>query len=306
VQPWGGEELVEALLAWLKLGYIVDSSDVETNEEDESESLFQLGERNRAWLDSQCERHNEELRKKLFWYREHNPDHAALRSEAVREITQVIDSFQKAALSRMVEHGVFWKYPGKGATLVEAQSQQAMVRCKETLDGTREYMDNWISQRKEQTPTTDLAQKAAADELQSRDVLSVGMVRFVLAASDSSCHSDTANHRIGISGGGTLEECAEAVSKNCKCGRGFEYDSANDGFCGCGAAGTPNSNCTESGEDFCFGTKRYLMLNPACMFKDSTAGANATTGQQRELTATGTSAPGEKRKSRQVCFDVYD
>ena len=171
MQPWRGDELVEALQAWLKLGHIIDSSDTDTNEEDEEESLFQLGERNRVWLDSQCTMHNEELRKKLYWYREHTQDHVTLRSEAVREITQVIDSFQKAALSRMVEHGVFWRYPGKGATLVEAQSQQAMVRCKETLDATREYMENWISQRKKQVT----APEQAADDVESQSVLSAGV-----------------------------------------------------------------------------------------------------------------------------------
>lgn len=129
----------------------------------------------------------------------------------------------------------------------------------------------------------------------------------MLAAEDSSCHSGEDNDRIAISGGGSLEACAQAVSKNCKCGRGFEYDAGNGGFCGCGAAGTPNSNCTANSEDFCLGSKRYLMLNPACMFEDSAMGAHAAAAQQRQLTQVEVPpTPEEKKKARRVCFDVYD
>ena len=271
-RAWAGSEFVRALEGWLKDGFILDQSDLESpSQEDEGESLFKLGERNRAWLDGQCKALNEELRTKFYWYRDETPIHAQQREEAAREVERMMKGFQSAALSRMVESGVFWKHPGKGATLVETQTQQAMLRCGEELTATRRYMEDWARQRETrvQTQRQMLLEAPRPEQIHPNSPL-----RFVMVAKDSTCIASSAmGNRIAIGGFQTLQVCAEAVSANCECGRGFEYDEGNGGFCGCGRAGTPNTDCMEDAHiDFSFGTNRYLMHNPACLKE---VGANA-------------------------------
>ena len=136
----------------------------------------------------------------------------------------------------------------------------------------------------------------------------------------------------------TSQACAEAVSKKCECGRGFEHDKGNDGYCGCGMAGTPNTDCTqsddgcsrrrhtpgsplsfvlgtESDDDFSYGSARYIMFNPACLNQQSEARKRAL--EQANAAAGGEDGGGAlpaavvkdfdaPKKRRQVCFDVYD
>jgi len=274
-----GSEFVELLGGWLKHGFILDQSDLESSDKaNETESLFQLGERNRNWLEKQCKALNEELRTKFYWYREYTTTNEDLRQEAIQAVSRMMKGFRDAALSRLVESGIFWRYPGKGAMLVETQSQQAMHRCKEMLDHTREHMENWRLQwqsrgqrRIEQQPLPH--------------VEGGGKLIYKLQANDSTCFTET-NNRIALGSGFTLESCAEEVSTNCKCGRGFEFDESNDGFCGCGAAGTLNTDCTEDLDDFSFRNKRYLLYNPACIHEQpklssdraSPSGAGDTAG----------------------------
>jgi hypothetical protein len=145
-EPWGGGALVQALGGWLRDGFVLDDADVESSDPgDETEHLFRLGERNRGWLDAQCralqERAiahrrrvalarvppvchatlhamlrsallcavQEELRNKFHWYRGESAEHAALREEVTEETERMLSGFRSAALSRMVEGGVFWK-----------------------------------------------------------------------------------------------------------------------------------------------------------------------------------------------------
>jgi len=349
--PWDGARFVDALLKWLKNGFILDHDDIEVSDgANEAESLFKLGERNRDWLDKQCKATNEELRTKFYWYRESTKSNDELRREAVNAVGQMMKGFRDAALSRLVESGVFWKYPAKGATLVESQSQQAMERCQGELDKTRRYMENWLAQRDStpQPPQRDqesaCAQWAVAgecdrnpdfmlakcatscdDPVAARQLASPqdGSTKLIykLMKVDSGCdHGGFEEYRINLGSNLTLEACAEAVSTNCKCGRGFEFDEMNGGFCGCGAAGTPNSDCTASDDDFIFGDKRYLLYNPECIddkyeFERKLVEAPAASGAGGGAAAGGGGAAarrggasGETRikKARQVCFDVYD
>mmetsp|Transcript_42996 Transcript_42996/g.143146 ORF Transcript_42996/g.143146 Transcript_42996/m.143146 type:complete len:179 (-) Transcript_42996:461-997(-) len=167
----------------------------------------------------------------------------------------MMKGFHGAALSRLVESGVFWKFPGKGAMLVEAQADQAMQRCKETLDGTRRHMEGWTASHRatKATPAQELFKK-----LEAEAPTPSGGLSYKLVAEDSCCFSNAGGagdlHRVHLGNGWTLEACAEAVSKKCECGRGFEYDKDNDGYCGCGMAGTPNTDCTES-DDGCSRTR---------------------------------------------------
>jgi hypothetical protein len=55
----------------------------------------------------------------------------------VKSVEKMIKSFQKSAMARTLEQAAFWRYPGKGATLVEQQAQQKAIRCKEELCARR-------------------------------------------------------------------------------------------------------------------------------------------------------------------------
>jgi len=267
-RSWLGGDFVQALEGWLKDGFILDHSDLEEVAEDEAESLFKLGERNRAWLDGQCKALNEELRNKFYVYREETDEHEQQRSLVATEVEQMMKGFQSAALARMVESGVFWKHPGKGATLVETQTQQAVMRCTEELTNSRRHMEEWAHERETNILTQhELVRRIPRPE----ELTSSTPNEFVLLAKDSTCAGQTTMSRFAFGEHfATLLECAVAVSAECKCGRGFEYveyGQDNGGFCGCGRAGTANTDCMEQGwqEDFSFGTNRYLMHNPACM-----------------------------------------
>ncbi|EOD40833.1 hypothetical protein EMIHUDRAFT_439477 [Emiliania huxleyi CCMP1516] len=265
-QPLVGTDFVAQVSLWLKHGYILDRSDLELDTADEAETLNRLRERNRKWFDEQCATLNEELRTKFYWYREESADNAKLRDEAVAAVDKMMKGFHGAALSRLVESGVFWKFPGKGAMLVEAQADQAMQRCKETLDGTRRHAHGRLDGEPPgdkgdahaiATPAQELFKKLEAEAPKPSGGLS-----YKLVAEDSSCFSNAGGagdiHRLHLGNGMTLEArsrphlppphhhpaCAEAVSKKCECGRGFEHDKGNDGYCGCGMAGTPNTDCT--------------------------------------------------------------
>lgn len=147
-EAWHGSEFVEALNTWLKHGFILDTSDEEVDEAGETETIAALGERNRIWLEAQCTTLNTQLRYKFFWYREENDkQNLELRKEALKEADNMMKGFKVQALSRMVESGVFWKHPGKGATMVESQSQRATQRCQETLDQTRRHMEDYFARR---------------------------------------------------------------------------------------------------------------------------------------------------------------
>ena len=90
-QPWGGDAFVEQLNKWLKDGFILDQSDLETlDEEDEAESLFLLGERNRVWLDEQCKILNSELRNQFSEYRGGEEIKQRQRAEAAREVERMM------------------------------------------------------------------------------------------------------------------------------------------------------------------------------------------------------------------------
>jgi len=315
-QPLVGTDFVAQVSLWLKHGYILDRSDLELDTADEAETLNRLRERNRKWFDEQCATLNEELRTKFYWYREESADNAKLRDEAVAAVDKMMKGFHGAALSRLVESGVFWKFPGKGAMLVEAQADQAMQRCKETLDGTRRHMEGWTASHRatKATPAQELFEKLEAEAPKPSGGLS-----YKLVAEDSSCFSNAGGagdiHRLHLGNGMTLEACAEAVSKKCECGRGFEHDKGNDGYCGCGMAGTPNTDCTESDDDFSYGSARYIMFNPACLNQQSEARkraleqANAAAGGEDgggALAAAVVKDYDAPKKRRQVCFDVYD
>ena len=134
---------------------------------------------------------------------------------------------------------------------------------------------------------------------------------YELQAHDSSCQGFGVNRRIPL--GDKFESvaaCAEAVSVNCKCGRGFEFDKTNNGFCGCGAAGTTNSDCDEFPDDFCFETNRYLLFNPACKQAQLDDADSAASAEQIEMfdevRSPATVDQALPKRTRRVCFDVYD
>ena len=313
-EPLVGADFVKQLALWLKHGFILDRSDLEVDYASETETLNNLRERNRVWFDSQCKSLNEELRTKFYWYRDDSTMNQGLRQEAVAAVEKMMKGFHGAALSKLVESGVFWKFPGKGAMLVEAQAEQAMQRCKETLDGTRRHMEDWVAQRGKGEKLPQELQKEA-DSIAKKGL-------YQLVATDSSCFSRTDAHRISLGSRFTLASCAEAVSQKCECGRGFEFHEGNDGYCGCGTAGTPNSDCTEHQEDFTYGNSRYVMYNPACMDeKRGRAMAEAAASAESHSTGDGdhdgtvSASSVDKspaayaptpQKARRVCFDVYD
>ena len=150
VEPWIGNELADALKTWLKNGFVLDDDDVENKEMDparEAANLRRFGERNQIWLDEQCKATNQELREKFYLLREQTNTNWEMRQEALKELERMMKGFQKAALSRMIESGVFWTHPGKGTALVEAQSQQAMQQCRVALEQTRQHMENYLIER---------------------------------------------------------------------------------------------------------------------------------------------------------------
>jgi len=64
-------------------------------------------------------------------------------------------------MARTLEQAAFWRYPGKGATLVEQQAQQKAIRCREELQETRTMMEGIIHRR--------LQRKAREKELSGTD-----------------------------------------------------------------------------------------------------------------------------------------
>uniref|UniRef100_A0A7S3BJP0 Uncharacterized protein n=1 Tax=Haptolina ericina TaxID=156174 RepID=A0A7S3BJP0_9EUKA len=265
---------------------------------------------------------NSELRNQFSEYRGGEEIKQRQRAEAAREVERMMKGFQSAALSRMVESGVFWKHPGKGANLIEGQTQQAMARCGESLAETRRNMETWLSQLDErrEVQVQQLLKAPQQDQLVPNQPL-----QFTLMAHDSNCRP--ADHRLSLGYHTSLQACAEAVSTECKCGRGFEYDETNGGYCGCGKAGTSNTDCMEDADNFCFGAKRYLLYNPSCSDEpldrrlDEMNAEKGPLGlppqkpadlQQAEAEASArvavssTGSSGPARKPRQVCFEVYD
>jgi len=64
-------------------------------------------------------------------------------------------------------------------------------------------------------------------------------------ADNTHCFGKDGSTRVNIGTRNTLEECAETAAKLSSCGSAFVYHFGNK-WCGCGKAGTANSDCRES------------------------------------------------------------
>ena len=62
--------------------------------------------------------------------------HRKHRAKTLREMTSQLDQFSKSAMSRAVQHSVFWRIPGKVANAVEQQARQHVRLCTTRLDDT--------------------------------------------------------------------------------------------------------------------------------------------------------------------------
>ena len=68
---------------------------------------------------------------------------------------------------------------------------------------------------------------------------------YTLVMSNTNCWSATGSNRIMYGSMKTVEQCSQWAASNPACGSAFEHD-PNNNWCGCGTAGTINSDCMES------------------------------------------------------------
>eukprot|EP00316_Scyphosphaera_apsteinii_P001166 CAMPEP_0119323606 /NCGR_PEP_ID=MMETSP1333-20130426/61103_1 /TAXON_ID=418940 /ORGANISM="Scyphosphaera apsteinii, Strain RCC1455" /LENGTH=546 /DNA_ID=CAMNT_0007331091 /DNA_START=125 /DNA_END=1765 /DNA_ORIENTATION=- len=158
---WDGQEFVDALSSWLKFGFVVDASDDMEASGNETQELHVLREDISKWLNDQCRALQREFRWKLWVARKNVSLAVEKRELAQQEMKRRIKQFRKSSMSRTLQQAVFWRYPGKGATLVENEAHQREQLCSESLDETRKMMESVITRRhikeKEHSSTPHIA-----------------------------------------------------------------------------------------------------------------------------------------------------
>lgn len=123
MRVWQGPGFVDALLSWVKYGYLLEDAH-STGEDNIEEELEKLRIETTRWLNSQCDVLNDQLRAKFWHYYTSNASNAEeLRARALKDVAVTLETFSKSTMAKTVERSTFWEHPAKvprARTLVPA------------------------------------------------------------------------------------------------------------------------------------------------------------------------------------------